>query len=150
MSDFIKAVGARITPACAGKTARVQALAATFEDHPRLRGKDLLQSDSRISLLGSPPLARERPWSGCHWDNPARITPACAGKTPDPATPILWGRDHPRLRGKDVPFLSSWLSSVGSPPLARERLAVSHLTPSTDGITPACAGKTGHEGTAEI
>ena len=55
-----------ITPACAGKTVKSVALVAAYQDHPRLRGKDCTNSNNSSGLLGSPPLARERPKEE-HW-----------------------------------------------------------------------------------
>ena len=52
------------------------------------------------------------------------------------------GGEHPRLRGKD--FLSDHgvSTGLGSPPLARERLAYQEVYLFFIGITPAYAGKT--------
>ena len=49
-----------ITPACAGKTQDRARPRLTFEDHPRLRGKDPTVKTVGFRPLGSPPLARER------------------------------------------------------------------------------------------
>ena len=70
-----------ITPACAGKTLKLKALADQQRDHPRLRGKDI--SFTLITSLqsGSPPLARERRCVLSLRILKLRITPACAGKT---------------------------------------------------------------------
>ena len=131
-----------ITPACAGKTTKFPILKATSQDHPRLRGKDP-KPHSLISYIpGSPPLARERHRHKRQRVCLHRITPACAGKTYKNRYfyKLIW--DHPRLRGKDIYAENSIDEFIGSPPLARERLASLPKGSSTRRITPACAGKT--------
>ena len=71
----------RITPARAGKTMNSTWMTMKLQDHPRSCGKDHCAFHSFRSLLGSPPLVRERPAKGVmrmYW---LRITPARAGKT---------------------------------------------------------------------
>ena len=93
-------------------------------DHPRLRGKDFVASAVAYPVAGSPPLARERQSMQGLSLNADRITPACAGKTYIimKLSHKLW--DHPRLRGKDRNKCAYMFHSLGSPPLARERLIV--------------------------
>ena len=107
-----------------------------------MRGKDSLIYFLILLLMGSPPLARERHRTHYLASEFHRITPACAGKTLRLLTPCsnLW--DHPRLRGKDSLIYFLILLSMGSPPLARERLKSVRLYAFLPGITPACAGKT--------
>ena len=74
-------VKAGITPARAGKTMNSTWMTMKLQDHPRSCGKDHCAFHSFRSLLGSPPLVRERPAKGVmrmYW---LRITPARAGKT---------------------------------------------------------------------
>ncbi len=71
----------RITPACAGNTARSGSSTWATADHPRVRGEHR-SSPSRTSAgNGSPPRARgtRAPERGS--DDRVRITPACAGNT---------------------------------------------------------------------
>ena len=99
-SDGLKAE--RITPACAGKTAKIFRRLKSRKDHPRMRGED---AERRLLLecqRGSPPHARGRHLPrGCQvrrvW-----ITPACAGKTSDWKSATDMAKDHPRMRGEDV------------------------------------------------
>ena len=111
-------------------------------DHPRLRGKNPVALSDRSGLLGSPPLAREKLDVRCKRKKPVRITPACAGKTPFYLSNEFISRDHPRLRGKNSAFQSFDIAFHGSPPLAREKLAILSLCAIATRITPACAGKT--------
>ena len=112
------------------------------QDHPRLRGKDLVRGYKSTVSLGSPPLARERLLAMKDKVAAVRITPACAGKTSIPKTAPIRLQDHPRLRGKDSFDVSQISHVAGSPPLARERPAHSVTKIVTVRITPACAGKT--------
>ena len=80
--DFIrKIVTCRITPAYAGKTGFGWRSFFHSEDHPRIRGKDLVVYDHNLSYEGSPPHTRERLFDGFVGDVSFRITPAYAGKT---------------------------------------------------------------------
>ena len=113
---------ARITPACAGKTALKLHRQGDNPDHPRMRGEDQRRPRTGLMCLGSPPHARGRRHLDTavrDWD---RITPACAGKT--------LRRNVQRGRFD------------GSPPHARGRQAKEHALHARKGITPACAGKT--------
>ena len=107
-----------------------------------MRGKDSHRYSARDAPRGSPPLARERRRN--HYGNAYayRITPACAGKTDKDMSELWQGKDHPRLRGKDVHFRPRSSASLGSPPLARERLDYGNGQENQGRITPACAGKT--------
>ena len=112
------------------------------KDHPRLRGKNRINLPVNDFRLGSPPLAREKLDSWKQRKPPSRITPACAGKTPFGSGQAAACRDHPRLRGKNVPFSSISVLAAGSPPLAREKPSGPVHRVLEFGITPACAGKT--------
>ncbi len=50
----------RITPACAGTTYCQYLIQLIAQDHPRLCGNDIFSHLSRVFVLGSPPLVRER------------------------------------------------------------------------------------------
>ena len=95
-----------------------------------------------MAMLGSPPLARERPYNCSANVGLVGITPACAGKTFEQIFFDLFTWDHPRLRGKDVSANCRALGNRGSPPLARERQRLQRQRDTYAGITPACAGKT--------
>ena len=71
----------RITPACAGRTDLEELETKQSQDHPRVCGKDHLQTPSVMLCTGSPPRVREgRNWNGSRYAG-YRITPACAGRT---------------------------------------------------------------------
>ena len=48
-----------ITPARAGRTLEDELKKANDEDHPRSRGKDMMNRPKLMKQAGSPPLARE-------------------------------------------------------------------------------------------
>ena len=74
-------VGARITPACAGKTAQRVYREIEASDHPRMRGEDSRSTGPCWCGGGSPPHARGRRRRADFQPAIRRITPACAGKT---------------------------------------------------------------------
>ena len=112
----------RITPACAGKTRFALLRRGVWKDHPRMRGED-------------------GPFAADMHDVP-RITPACAGKTQTPCELPTLTSDHPRMRGEDEFQWHYIIRGQGSPPHARGRLRLCHGVDGSEGITPACAGKT--------
>ncbi len=131
-----------ITPACAGKTRDRCRRAGKAEDHPRLRGKNYVVTDSKNPQIGSPPLAREKRIKRNHQEPRPGITPACAGKTTLLRCYDAGNRDHPRLRGKNLTPIAIPVKDKGSPPLAREKRKTTVIRNDGARITPACAGKT--------
>ena len=113
-----------------------------LSDHPRVCGKDGFISAVRVLFRGSPPRVRERRCRALRTREVTRITPACAGKTPQVKTSTPSGKDHPRVCGKDRLKICLSFSSIGSPPRVRERHVAMKRYPESPGITPACAGKT--------
>ena len=72
----------RITPACAGKSAKAERTSRCSWDHPRVCGeKDLVSRQLHFST-GSPPRVRGKGAIGATGRQTAGITPACAGKSP--------------------------------------------------------------------
>ena len=71
----------RITPAYAGKTVDKASRVKDCEDHPRIRGKDVANSEDQAIDSGSPPHTRERRQAVTVSHLQHRITPAYAGKT---------------------------------------------------------------------
>ena len=107
-----------------------------------MRGKYVANITESLSLVGSPPLAREIRFSNGHRYEPLRITPACAGNTLCIVLLFYLPWDHPRLRGKYHTHAVRCLAAGGSPPLARE-IQMTICQPRNGGrITPAYAGKT--------
>ena len=132
----------RITPACAGKTFRVERHLPADADHPRMRGEDLYDAVVKLLNVGSPPHARGRRQEGRACVRRRRITPACAGKTSGLFSAGSSGRDHPRMRGEDRGDRCRSGIRPGSPPHARGRRQERRACVRRRRITPACAGKT--------
>ena len=113
----------RITPACAGKSQNSCFQNRSTWDHPRVRGEKVDAISALVKETG--------------------ITPACAGKSSAHRYAALLTRDHPRVRGEKAlpPCLGS--APSGSPPRARGKVKTALHVGRRDGITPACAGKSG-------
>ena len=94
------------------------------------------------NVPGSPPRVREKLVSVRSTILLYRITPACAGKTLCIENLKLFDRDHPRVCGKNRMEPKMLLEKKGSPPRVREKLNKASSGNCSNGITPACAGKT--------
>ena len=70
----------------------------------------------------------------------SRITPACAGNSPEdfPLPPSTW--DHPRVCGEQIHALILWAGIWGSPPRVRGTAVQDGENAVLTRITPACAG----------
>ena len=135
------AVQIGITPAYAGKSARILKRRTEKRDHPRVCGEKSLVMRWMSRSMGSPPRMRGK--ASCVWifARLIGITPAYAGKSCPFLRRTSPRRDHPRVCGEKI-----WLSSVcvhasGSPPRMRGKVPGLLLQHLTHGITPAYAGK---------
>ena len=122
-TDGLYPTFARITPAYAGKRLWETPLLCRNGDHPRACGEKLGVGAARIGCGG--------------------ITPAYAGKSSRNET--CWHRpwDHPRVCGEKIAIRQSAINARGSPPRMRGKDALPRPLPQKQGITPACAGKSG-------
>ena len=111
----------RITPAYAGKSAVVELLLITRQDHPRLCGEKPFSQDIFPPVPGSPPPMRGKVTVNPDGSVTHGITPAYAGKSYRQSGRQRDTRDHPRLCGE-------------------KRIHLSHFRVMY-GITPAYAGK---------
>ena len=130
-----------ITPAYAGKSARILKRRTEKRDHPRVCGEKAVCSAVARQRLGSPPRMRGK--ASCVWifARLIGITPAYAGKSSIPSRRCCFCRDHPRVCGEKPLFLFFRFFGLGSPPRVRGK-AVHHLAVIISiRITPACAGK---------
>ena len=101
LSVGIEEVAAGITPAHAGKTEVHSILPQLIRDHPRACGENVDSDMGEIYEWGSPPRVRGKHAPREAFRQQTRITPACAGKTGSPASPLCPSPDHPpRVRGK--------------------------------------------------
>ena len=109
-------------------------------DHPRLRGEQVAARQISCIFQGSPPLARGTGAGSVYVRNLPGITPACAGNRHSAISSSKALKDHPRLRGEQLPQHGLCRHVNGSPPLARGTAVPSYFRQARAGITPACAG----------
>ena len=94
-------LNARITPADAGKTARITSEWSEREDHPRGCGENLDDAVCARDCGGSPPRMRGKRRDSDSVPRATRITPADAGKTAlDAVGQVEPPGSPPRMRGK--------------------------------------------------
>ena len=98
-----------ITPACAGKSAPLDFLNRTHQDHPRVCGEKDIAQRLACPGLGSPPRVRGKAAPRPAAPVRPRITPACAGKSHRPSIRGGWSWDHPRVCGEKS-AASTWPS----------------------------------------
>ena len=70
-----------ITPACAGKSSRMNGMRVYTWDHPRVCGEKDKAAEKAQHLRGSPPRVRGKDGAVCKIRFCSGITPACAGKS---------------------------------------------------------------------
>ena len=92
--------GRRITPACAGKSLRVERLHKLTGDHPRVCGEKVLLRFKAEILVGSPPRVRGKANFAKNSRSKRWITPACAGKSFAYVSAFIPIADHPRVCGE--------------------------------------------------
>ena len=112
-----------------------------FGDHPRVCGEKNCIRPCHARPLGSPLRVRGKEGDELGLGQTIRITPACAGKR-DRDTRTHWIKgDHPRVCGEKVRSVSGRAASLGSLPRMRGKEMGTIKKALSDGITPACAGK---------
>ena len=131
-----------ITPAHAGNTHAVLFRPRTARDHPRTCGEYPIWVNILFGKAGSPPHMR-----GILFLLPqpyllAGITPAHAGNTRHPFTPLSNPWDHPRTCGEYQSIYLLKKESLGSPPHMRGIPLIVLYSYFCLGITPAHAGNT--------
>ena len=132
----------RITPAGAGKTLTIAALALIGEDHPRRCGENTAHPRCCRCRAGSPPQVRGKRAAAADPGILSGITPAGAGKTRRCAERNVRQGDHPRRCGENGDFCFCRKLYVGSPPQVRGKPDSETAKTEMSGITPAGAGKT--------
>ncbi len=93
---------------------------------------------------GSPPHVRGPRFRLSEIDGCLGITPACAGTTDNYGRYKRRNRDHPRMCGDHFKKIREGLGFRGSPPHVRGPRLQHIFEVAYVGITPACAGTTGH------
>ena len=132
----------RIIPAYAGSTTVAPQCARPQADHPRIRGehdraqlRTLGERGSSPHTRGAPEVWRTRPAS-------PGIIPAYAGSTRSLCGAVVWGADHPRIRGEHLIRGLLLSGNRGSSPHTRGAHAVGRQRRAAPGIIPAYAGST--------
>ena len=141
-------VGGRIIPAYAGSTPTRPDRASWVEDHPRIRGEHVPAELGVGDAGGSSPHtrgARPRPRGALAQ---ARIIPAYAGSTRGTILRLGADRDHPRIRGEHVVWVSALVTRCGSSPHTRGALPERVPVADFPGIIPAYAGSTSNQASA--
>ena len=131
----------RITPAYAGKSQSSIPAAAFLKDHPRLCGEKWFIRSSNALPSGSPPPMRGKAHKAFLTRHRSGITPAYAGKSPNPSLILVVIGDHPRLCGEKFSRVSPSARTSGSPPPMRGKDEDHRTKAVMSGITPAYAGK---------
>ena len=134
-----------ITPACAGKSDRKDHREYERRDHPRVCGEKLRRDHSPAYCQGSPPRVRGKEQNVPVKQAQSRITPACAGKSHNHIYGAEIDGDHPRVCGEKAQSCIETGNFAGSPPRVRGKVCLHSVDIPSDGITPACAGKSHQE-----
>ena len=117
--ESFAAHAARITPAWAGKRSLRLRHRCPGRDHPRVGGEKTATTNHEMIILGSPPRGRGKAIRVVQSSRCLRITPAWAGKSFPGILCLILLSDHPRVGGEKLPFSSSALVGLGSPPRGR-------------------------------
>ena len=135
------AVQIGITPAYAGKSARILKRRTEKRDHPRVCGEKSLVMRWMSRSMGSPPRMRGKAASANVGFRNLGITPAYAGKRRRRASRAKGQRDHPRVCGEKEVVEAEKEIDTGSPPRMRGKGPLERRGGGPAGITPAYAGK---------
>ena len=136
------ATRARIIPAHAGQTHRMQRGFMAGPDHPRACGANVHTAyQLRFPAGSSPRMRGKRLHDRCHRQR-GRIIPAHAGQTRPVRRCRRSAPDHPRACGANSPGSVGESASSGSSPRMRGKRGFRHLRKDTVRIIPAHAGQT--------
>ena len=108
-----------ITPACAGKSVKVNEPDCLPRDHPRVCGEKRLRAAPSHPITGLPPRVRGKAGHAVPHDAAHRITPAYAGKRLMLCHRLPPCGDHPRVCGEKMVSMIPHRRSRGSPPRVR-------------------------------
>ena len=130
-----------ITPAYAGKSGPCPDRVPPAGDHPRVCGEKSQSTSASPRALGSPPRMRGKGVKQSNSRIRMGITPAYAGKSKSVQGPAGSFWDHPRVCGEKslTSTVSVW--EPGSPPRMRGKVFQNFDIMRVQGITPAYAGK---------
>ena len=136
------ATRARIIPAHAGQTHRMQRGFMAGPDHPRACGANVHTAyQLRFPAGSSPRMRGKRLHDRCHRQR-GRIIPAHAGQTSWIGMNISSLSDHPRACGANLPDCKCSFTYAGSSPRMRGKLVAHTRNTLPQRIIPAHAGQT--------
>ena len=131
-----------LIPACAGKTQARKRACAISRAHPRVCGENLLLRESDRAKRGSSPRVRGKRCP-CGEAGPAcGLIPACAGKTSRTSSCFCSSAAHPRVCGENGLGAPEFTHEFGSSPRVRGKQHLRIRDQLSNGLIPACAGKT--------
>ena len=132
----------RNIPACAGKTPPLADAGVVAQEHPRVRGENLIIESHKLSPFGTSPRARGKRSMMSLASSSRGNIPACAGKTGPLAWTSLTSPEHPRVRGENKVSAAEADYGSGTSPRARGKPMILDMTCGARRNIPACAGKT--------
>ena len=135
--------GARLIPACAGKTFAATRSTRSSSAHPRVCGENGSTPARTRRWSGSSPRVRGKPLHWQHLGVRPRLIPACAGKTRRRRGRSCGPPAHPRVCGENAFFEGGPVLAGGSSPRVRGKPRPGRGYPHPVRLIPACAGKTG-------
>ncbi len=106
-------------------------------------GENVFSLFFTLSLLGSSPRGRGKPYAREAGLPRGRLIPAWAGKTVLCFLPSLYLSAHPRVGGENFYHFFSGFYLLGSSPRGRGKPTAQEQRPNQVGLIPAWAGKTG-------
>ena len=130
-----------ITPAYAGKSGPCPDRVPPAGDHPRVCGEKSQSTSASPRALGSPPRMRGKGVKQSNSRIRMGITPAYAGKSILPHLFDCAGWDHPRVCGEKCHVHVKQNRFTGSPPRMRGKDINAAMDGGVFRITPAYAGK---------
>ena len=128
-------------PRMRGKACAAMVSGLWSRDHPRVCGEKCTREDPTGTPMGSPPRMRGKGRPLCLCSVSSGITPAYAGKRYLYMCHWLMVEDHPRVCGEKILIVDIFNDVMGSPPRMRGKAELFSSFRSTNGITPAYAGK---------
>ncbi len=132
----------RFIPAGAGNTNTAWSPASGATVHPRWRGEHRRSPRAERTRAGSSPLARGTLAGLLAEIAERRFIPAGAGNTPRPRPGSAGASVHPRWRGEHISRMVTFLSFIGSSPLARGTRPAHDAERRDRRFIPAGAGNT--------
>ena len=112
-------------------------------------GEKMSTSTPLSGSRGSPPRMWGKVFSAVSGEHALGITPAYAGKSFHGVRPRFPQRDHPRVCGEKTEYRTLVTAHQGSPPRMRGKDSRNFSSCVRPGITPAYAGKSNANDTAE-